>query len=189
MITRISMGQEGVIVDEPATDTLPPPGVNPASEESPEPEGHELKETFRTLSEGLALAKRLAQLCPQPERTEIGLRELLINALEHGCLGITYEEKSRLLEMGADEWEKEVDRRLSLPGNAGKMVDVQVECTDGEIRFLITDTGNGFDWIPYLEIDDERGSDHHGRGIFLARQMSFKRLEYRGSGNQVLAVV
>ncbi|RLA05080.1 MAG: hypothetical protein DRQ54_08665 [Gammaproteobacteria bacterium] len=54
---------------------------------------------------------------------------------------------------------------------------------------MITDDGTGFDWHRYLEIEPERGSDSHGRGIALARMISFSKLEYMGNGNQVLATV
>jgi len=40
----------------------------------------------------------------------------------------------------------------------------------------------------YLEFSPERAFDTHGRGIALARNLSFTRLEYQGSGNEVIAV-
>ena len=30
---------------------------------------------------------------------------------------------------------------------------------------------------------------HHGRGILIARKLSFDQLQYQGNGNQVLAIV
>lgn len=43
---------------------------------------------FRRLEEARALATSLAQLCPDPQRALLGLSELLVNAVEHGNLGI-----------------------------------------------------------------------------------------------------
>ncbi|MBL3617412.1 MAG: response regulator [gamma proteobacterium endosymbiont of Lamellibrachia anaximandri] len=142
---------------------------------------------YSSLSEAHGLSTLLAQACPDPETAITGLNELMINAVEHGNLRIGYEEKSRLNETG--NWEKEVNRRLGLPEMRNRQVEVTFERRDGEIHVHITDQGEGFDWLPYLEISAERGSDNHGRGIALARLISFSRLEYLGKGNRVLAVV
>jgi CheY-like chemotaxis protein/anti-sigma regulatory factor (Ser/Thr protein kinase) len=140
-----------------------------------------------TVDEARDLAAVLANACPDPESAVIGLTELLVNAVEHGNLGITYEEKSRLSD--SQQWAAEVRRRLTLAENAGKRVDLRFERTRGEIRFTIRDAGNGFEWKRYLEIDPQRAFDTHGRGILLARHVSLFRLEYRGCGNEVTAVI
>src|SRR5437764_4950947 len=73
----------------------------------------EARFTYRTIEEARGLAAVLASACPDAESTVIGLTELMVNAVEHGNLGITYDEKSALL---ADEsWSAEVSRRLTLP--------------------------------------------------------------------------
>jgi len=142
---------------------------------------------FRTLDEAQDLATLLANAGPQAGKAVIGLSELLINAVEHGNLGITYNEKSELNEEG--NWEAEVLRRLALPENADKRVVVSFEVEEDEMRFLISDQGPGFDWESYLEISPERAFDNHGRGIAMARMLSFDRVEYLGNGNQVLAAI
>ena len=70
---------------------------------------------FRTLAEAAELSTLLAYAFPEPETQVVGLSELLINAVEHGNLGITYEEKSRLNSDGS--WQQEVNRRLALEEN------------------------------------------------------------------------
>ncbi len=142
---------------------------------------------YRTLDEARNLAAVLARACPNPQAVIMGLNELMINAVEHGNLGIGYDKKSLLNETGS--WEREVTRRLALPAHRNKWVEVTFERCDGEIRIQITDQGKGFDCTPYLDISAERGSDNHGRGIALARMISFDRLEYLNQGNQVLAVI
>jgi CheY-like chemotaxis protein/anti-sigma regulatory factor (Ser/Thr protein kinase) len=142
---------------------------------------------IRTLDEARDLAGVLANACPDPDSAVVGLTELLVNAVEHGNLGITYEEKSSL--RGCHEWEAEVLRRLELEENAAKKVDVQFKRDGGEIHFHIRDQGNGFEWNRYLDIDPRRAFDTHGRGILLARHFSFSALEYRGRGNEVTATV
>ncbi len=147
----------------------------------------EARFAIRTLDEARDLAGVLANACPDPESAVVGLTELLVNAVEHGNLGITYEEKSFL--RNCHEWEAEVLRRLDLRENADKKVDVHFQRNGEEIHFHIRDQGNGFEWKRYLEIDPRRAFDTHGRGILLARHFSFSALEYRGRGNEVTATV
>ena len=141
---------------------------------------------FRTFEEGYKLSTLLANITPSPRQVVSGLWELFANAVEHGNLGITYKEKSRLMENS--QWKAEVNRRLALPENRTKVVTVQLEFSDNEIHFHITDQGQGFDWRKYEELSPDRAFDSHGRGIAIARLLSFDRLEYRDPGNEVLAV-
>ena len=46
-----------------------------------------------------------------------------------------------------------------------------------------------FDWQRFLTFDPERAFDPNGRGIAMARMMSFATLEYQGRGNVVVASV
>jgi CheY-like chemotaxis protein len=142
---------------------------------------------FRTLDESRTLAGFFARACPEPGKVVLGLQELLINAVEHGNLGISYAEKTQLLMQ--EQWQQEVERRLDLPEYAGHQVEVKFERDNGEIRFTIRDQGEGFDWRKFLDFDPERVFDPHGRGIAMARQMSFDSVEYLGNGNTVVAVV
>jgi hypothetical protein len=57
-------------------------------------------------------------LLPEPRSAVYGLNELLINAVEHGNLGITYDEKIKLVVEG--RLESEIERRLALPQNQAK---------------------------------------------------------------------
>lgn len=143
--------------------------------------------TIQTLDEGRDLAKQLAQQCPNPETAFIGLIELLINAIEHGNLGITYAQKSHL--QSQDRWEEEMERRLALPEYAEKRVTLQTWRTEETLCFHIQDQGHGFDWKPFLTINPERVLHSHGRGIAMACHMSFDTLEYQGNGNEVLATI
>lgn len=141
----------------------------------------------RTLEEVHIVSNLLSRECPSPEKVAVGLWELLLNAVEHGNLGITYAEKSRLIEEGA--WEEEIRRRFTMPRYAARKATIKIEKFTGEIRFRVKDEGEGFDWIPYLEISPERVFDTHGRGIAMSRHTSFHNLEYLGNGNEVVATV
>jgi CheY-like chemotaxis protein len=142
---------------------------------------------LRSLIEARALANALANFYPHPQQVSLGIAELLINGVEHGNLGISYAEKSGLLQKGG--WEEEIERRLGLPENSDKKVHVKLEHVENEIHLTITDSGLGFDFNKFLEISAERAFDPNGRGIAMSKLMSFDALEYRGCGNQVVTKV
>ena len=141
---------------------------------------------IRTLDDAQHLAALLCNLFPEPQLGAMGLSELMINAIEHGNLEISFAEKSRLKEQ--DCWQQEVERRLGLPEFRDRCVTVSIERKEGEWEFLIEDQGRGFDWREFLELDPERAFAPNGRGIALARQLAFARLDYEGRGNRVRAV-
>lgn len=142
---------------------------------------------FRTLTEAADLGALIAASARDPENAVIGVTELLVNAVEHGSLGITYEEKTRLTESG--EWEVEINRRAALPENAGREVRVDFEQVGNELRITIEDDGPGFDWKRFLEVDPGRVFDTHGRGIAIANLLSFTDLRYEGRGNRVVGII
>lgn len=142
---------------------------------------------FRTVEHARDLAATLANTCPDPERSVIGLTELLVNAVEHGNLGITYDEKSALNAKG--QWWEEVTRRLASAEYRDKTAEVTFERDDTAIRFTVRDQGNGFNWQKYLQIDPARAFHTHGRGIAMANLYTFDKLEYRGNGNEVVGTI
>ncbi|MDK2124851.1 response regulator [Parachitinimonas caeni] len=142
---------------------------------------------IHNLDDAHRLTALIAQLYPNPERVAMGLAELMVNAVEHGNLGIGYREKAELMQSG--RWREEVDRLASLPENAGKFVEIELERNESEIIVTICDQGEGFDWSRFLDFDPSRAFDPNGRGVFMARTMSFDRLEFQGRGNIVMAAV
>ncbi len=143
--------------------------------------------TFNTLDDTRELSVWLANLFPDPERVVIGITEMLLNALEHGNLGITYEEKTALNQAGT--WEEEVRRRETLPENAEKKVSIGYEKDAHTASLVITDQGKGFDWEKYLHFDPVRVTHSHGRGIALTCLTSFDEVAYMGRGNEVRCTV
>ena len=141
---------------------------------------------FRTIEETNSLAQTLAKMVSEPMILATGLTELMMNAVEHGNLGITYEDKSQLNEQKG--WLQEVERRLTLPENMDKKATIYIERDDTEIRFRIIDQGPGFEWQSYLEIDASRADHTHGRGIAMSKMLSFSEVEFQGAGNEVVAV-
>lgn len=141
---------------------------------------------FRTIEEARLLATTLAAACGNPDKVVTGLSELFINAVEHGNLGIGYDEKSKLNETGT--WDEEIERRQTLEENKNKTVKVDYKKTSSEIEFTITDEGSGFDWKQYLELSVDRIYDNHGRGIFMANKLSFEKMTFIGTGNSVKVI-
>lgn len=140
----------------------------------------------RTLGEARNLSTMLSLACAEPSRVIVGLRELIVNAIEHGNLGITCEEKSELIRTG--QWQAEIDRRLSLPEYRDRRATVQFRREDHRAIFQVRDEGAGFDYRRFLKFDPARLMAPNGRGIAMARSMSFDTLTYIGAGNDVIAI-
>lgn len=143
--------------------------------------------SFSTLEDGEKLAVFLSQFFPDPDRVFTGVSELFINAVEHGCLGISYEQKGALLQDAL--LQREIAARLTHTDNKDKKVDVDFEKKDDGYYLSITDEGEGFDWEKYLHVDPGRATHSHGRGIAMANLMSFDKLLYNEKGNRVTGIV
>ncbi|NOS77361.1 MAG: PAS domain S-box protein [Nitrospira sp.] len=142
---------------------------------------------LRTPDEARHLAELLAYAFPDPSRTQLGLTELFVNGVEHGNLNLSYAEKSALLNTGM--LDDEIARRLALSDYAPRRVRVSLDRTETALRMSIADDGEGFDWSQYLDLDRARSIDGHGRGIAMAKAISFDKLDFRGCGNQVEVLV
>lgn len=142
---------------------------------------------FRTPKEAHNLAITLAAASPNGRRLAFGLMELLMNAVEHGNLGIGYEAKTEL--KASNLLGIEIEERLARPENRDKHATLDFARDDERIVFTIADQGPGFDWQRYIEVDPRGARASHGRGIALARSVSFDRIEYLGRGNMVRGVV
>lgn len=141
---------------------------------------------FRYLAEANLLAQFIAKACPNPRLAIMGISELLINAIEHGNLGIGSEEKAKLQQQNI--WIEEINRRCDLPEYKTRIAEVQFTRTETEIELVVTDQGEGFDWKAVENGPSDRLSTH-GRGILMAKQLVFKRLEYSGKGNIVTGII
>jgi DNA-binding response OmpR family regulator len=142
---------------------------------------------IRTLDEANRLATFIAQACPNPDASVLGISELLVNGVEHGNLGLSYAEKSQLKL--SDGWRDEIDRRSALPENIDKEVRLSFLRQDGIVTLRIADQGKGFPWQDFLDLNPERACDPNGRGIALAKMMSFCSIHYEGCGNVAVATL
>ncbi len=117
----------------------------------------------------------------------ITLTELLMNAIEHGNCGISFDEKSTFLNNGGNINEL-IKEKASHEVNLHKKIYFSYKYTDTEISFTIRDCGKGFNHkkLNYNpESEDDLGR-LHGRGIFLSKHFAAD-ISYNDIGNEVTA--
>lgn len=139
---------------------------------------------FRSLEEGENVACFLANCFPEPEKVLPGIAALITNAIEHGNLNISYDQKTELVKLG--RWREEIEKRLVLKEYAGKKVTVTFSKEKNKYLVQILDEGQGFPWKQFMKIDPSRALDNHGRGIARAN-MIFNKIEYNKAGNELVA--
>jgi anti-sigma regulatory factor (Ser/Thr protein kinase) len=117
------------------------------------------------------------------EKIRVGLSEMLTNAIEHGNLGITGDDKLHATENGT--YYDLVNERLSDNFYTDRRVSFEYEISDEGIYMQIEDEGEGFDVNNLPDpTDPESLLKLHGRGILITR-MYFEELKYNDKGNQV----
>lgn len=124
---------------------------------------------------------------PEKDRLGIhlGLVEILANAIEHGNLQITYDEKTQALEGANGDWTKLIETRVNTSPYKDRTVNIEFNMNKERCEWLITDQGPGFAWNDIPDPNDpENLLASHGRGIMLTR-LQFDECSYLGSGNQV----
>jgi len=98
---------------------------------------------------------------------------------------VSYEDKTRL--QSQDRWESELEKRLADPMLGQRRVWVDMAREAGSLRFTIRDEGQGFDWQNFQDSAPDALLSSHGRGILIARRLSFDEVAYQGCGNVVVA--
>jgi len=119
---------------------------------------------------------------------QLALAELIVNAIEHGNCGISYEEKYTALNKGISSVEL-VAERLKNPVINRRRVVFKWDIEKDQTTFIIIDEGDGFDVSKYIE--NTKSQDKLtllGRGIKLAAKLSSK-LKYNAKGNMVAMMI
>jgi DNA-binding response OmpR family regulator len=115
----------------------------------------------------------------------IALLELLVNAFEHGNLGISYADKSKAIS------EKRLDRlyeeRLADPAYSRRKIIIDFTLEKDACEWIITDEGDGFQSEEYTTLNEDNRENEHGRGIFISN-FHLDELQYIGKGNKVRAL-
>jgi len=135
------------------------------------------------------LTRNLAKLvdASDAQAMRISLREMLINAIEHGNLNITFDEKTRAQANG-DFLEYLAQRRKS-PEFAERTIRVDYVLSEKRIAYRITDEGPGFNHAAILAATNTANDDFlaHGRGIGMTRSL-FDVVRYNDKGNEVVLI-
>lgn len=131
------------------------------------------------------LADMAACCFPKPEKVVNGIIELLMNAIEHGALGISYEMKRKKIR--ARQWKPFLDERIAATEATERQVRLQYAKTTRGYEVSIEDPGEGFDAAYYLRRAEQLSLDPNGRGIWIAKTLCFDELQYNPVGNIVTA--
>ncbi|GHV88138.1 cyclic nucleotide-binding protein [Spirochaetia bacterium] len=119
---------------------------------------------------------------------QLALGELLVNAVEHGNCGITYDEKTEGMDKGLSMVDLVAERCKNPVINARK-VRLQWEIQTDQTIFIVQDDGDGFDVQAHLQkIARQDALSLHGRGIQMAAKLT-NDLKYNLKGNKVTIVI
>lgn len=142
--------------------------------------------SLRTTNEAILASSFFAHLADR-EKVQIGMKELLLNAIEHGILGIGYDKKEEYLM--DDILDQVIEEQLQLNEHKEKSVSVSFEITADSLKISIRDPGKGFDYKPFTTLNHDRIYDLHGRGIIIAFMIFGERIKYKGKGNEIEIVI
>lgn len=118
---------------------------------------------------------------------KFGIQEMLINAIEHGNLEISYEKKTRFLKKGIDI--NKIIRKYALKKEFIKRkVTIKYYLTKDKVIYIIKDEGNGFDWRQIPDVINSNSLLEHGRGIIMTKNY-FDEFYYNEKGNQVTMII
>ena len=135
------------------------------------------------------ISRNLVKYIKQKESTlvRIALREILVNAIEHGNLNITFDEKSKV--KSHKEYMKILAQRQKDVRYKDRNILIEYSINENKVVYKITDDGDGFNHEQYIsrieEVNDSLLS--HGRGILMAKNI-FDEIIYNEKGNQVTLI-
>ena len=132
------------------------------------------------------LFDRVDYLCENDSFLRIGLQEVLINAIEHGNLEISYSDKQKMLDGG--DYNQLLAVRATQDRYKEKYVDIKIFSTPQYLKVIVEDMGNGFDLsaLPNLG-DPENFFKESGKGILMAIN-AFDQVQYNDVGNAVTLI-
>ena len=127
---------------------------------------------------------QLPCLLPEEEilNLKIGIEEMIANAIEHGNMGISFEEKNRAIEEG--HLSQLMTDRGRESDAAGRAVHVLSRLSADSFEISIRDEGRGFDWHKLPVVAPENLLSFNGRGIFLTK-IYFDDVIYNETGTMV----
>jgi sigma-B regulation protein RsbU (phosphoserine phosphatase) len=116
---------------------------------------------------------------------KIGIEEMITNAIEHGNLHITFEEKNKAIAKG--RFGKLIKERLEKKNNYKKKVYIASLLQKDLLKVIIRDEGDGFDWRSLPEPGSSNFLSFNGRGIFLTK-IFYDEVIFTEEGNEVTII-
>jgi DNA-binding response OmpR family regulator len=138
------------------------------------------------------LMQETAMSLMEPRRIHLraALQELVMNAVEHGCLELRYREK--LEAVAKEQYAELIHQRLqdARLRNRRVMIRAVYDKRQQVLTYQITDEGEGFNWKSRLNhnLDACPIGDVSGRGISLVHSF-FPDIMYNDRGNEVMFTV
>jgi len=118
------------------------------------------------------------------------LQELVMNAVEHGCLELRYHDK--IEAMAKDQYDDLIRQRRQETRFRDRRVTIRAiyDKQRRVVTYRIADEGKGFNWKTRVASRNDvcPSGDASGRGIFLA-QSFFPDITYNDRGNEVMLTV
>lgn len=114
---------------------------------------------------------------------KLALYEALANALEHGNLEITFDEKTEAMEEPGGILEL-IAKRLADTRLGSRKIHVGVDYTEESVAYAIRDEGPGFDPQKMINKPVADTSALHGRGITLIRHY-MDEVSWNETGNEI----
>jgi PAS domain S-box-containing protein len=118
----------------------------------------------------------------------VAIREAIINAIEHGNLGLTFEEKTKS-QLDGTYFDLIKERQFDSLFKK-KKVTIEYSLNEERAVYKISDEGAGFDYFTMMNFDPENNDDvilPHGRGLILI-QHAFDIVKFNKKGNQIILV-
>ena len=118
------------------------------------------------------------------------LQELVMNAVEHGCLELRYRDK--IEAMAKDRYDALIQQRRQEARFRDRRVTIRAiyDKRQQMLTYQIADEGTGFNWKSRVNrpLDACATGDASGRGLFLT-QSFFPDIRYNDKGNEVTFTV
>lgn len=119
---------------------------------------------------------------------QLALSELIVNSIEHGHCGISFDEKTDFLQSGKSVIDL-VSEKCMDPAVSAKRVHFEWDSSPERTIFSIRDEGAGFDVSKIKQqIEANDPLSQHGRGIIMAEAFS-QSVEYNDIGNEVKLII
>ncbi len=154
---------------------------------------YDLKAMLRTISlegksfgEMRSISRFLSGFYPDPQKAIVGIYEMLVNAVEHGSMEIDFTLKKQLLDNMC--WDQEINKRQSISPYKERSIKIHFSIDKTQNILSIEDEGQGFDFHYILSHLSRSANEHNGRGILIAKELSFDSVEYIGKGNKVVCI-